>query len=146
MNQGFVKTVNPPVFPDTQKIKQAALAATQGEWYHSHGFTVAAKELNYGTVCDCEMDNEYMSQNATHIAEANPTAVIELATRLEAAEKDAARYRWMRDNHDTASTLDGNIAFTVEIETGVTWTAYTFHDVPMPSFDDAVDSAMKGSE
>lgn len=87
---------------DIKAIKAAAEAATQGNWWvTAQGKHVVA--ANEGRVC---VAPEHMAQwnwdaNATHIATANPATVIALLDRLEAAEKDAARYRWLAWKSDT---------------------------------------------
>ena len=77
---------------DIQKLKQAALAATPGEW----------KTMRRGDEDCLDVDvfksggwNDYVTlamgignENAIHIATANPSAVLELIARLEAAESN----------------------------------------------------------
>lgn len=58
---------------DIEKIKAAALAATQGEWI-CNGFEIVSKELGYTPIADTELDNYQMVENAAFIATANPSA------------------------------------------------------------------------
>ena len=74
---------------DIEKLKQAALAATQGEW--SSYNTIVYLPNVYGGFDLHDSPNPV--NNAAYIATANPSAVLELIERLEAAEKDAARWR-----------------------------------------------------
>jgi len=67
---------------DIEKIKDAAMAATWGEW-SSYGTLVY---LNVYGGFDLHASPNPIN-NATHIATANPQAVLELISRLEAAEK-----------------------------------------------------------
>lgn len=62
------------------------------------------------------------------------TAVLELITRLEAAEKDAARYRWLRN--DPPATLAVR-KFPGETPRGM----YLDYE----NLDEAIDEAMKES-
>lgn len=88
---------------DIQKMKQAALDATQGEWISQHWSKDASdvqlkSENTYTTLAiNCSVDD------ATHISAANPSAVLELITRLEAAEED-------RDEFQKVITAIGNAA------------------------------------
>ena len=80
-----------------EKIKAAALAATQGEW-DTDGFSSVGSTRNdqvnggYFTAL-CEGPDKLA--NASFIATANPSAVLELIDRLEAAERDAAQLDWV---------------------------------------------------
>ena len=86
---------------DIEKIKRAALAATQGEWISQHWSKDASdvqlkSENTYTTLAiNCSMDD------ATHISAANPSAVLELITRLEAAE--ASSKFWEGHANDLAT-------------------------------------------
>ena len=63
----------------TNRIEIVATGKTVARIYHS----VPAEDL----------------PNARHIALANPSAIISLLDHVERLEKDAARYRWLRDEH-----------------------------------------------
>lgn len=98
---------------DIEKIKAAAMAATQGVWevqgIHSDAPYIFADQnngLNNPTVCNFYDDvtpedsvtcgawyesHENAIANANYIATANPQAVQELIARLEAAEKEAEK-------------------------------------------------------
>ena len=80
---------------DIEKIKRAALAATQSTWAYDQRssaiVTITKHEVkavaDFGacSLPECEA-------NATFIATANPSAVLELIERLEAAEQDATKW------------------------------------------------------
>lgn len=86
---------------DELKLKELAVAATQGEWrfargeddgihvVHSHVWGPKT-HIGGSSSTDVDADREY-------IAAANPTAILSLLTRIEALEQDAARYRWLRN-------------------------------------------------
>ena len=90
-------------------IRAAAEAATPGPW-EAAGPSFGAplpKYLNeVGRINEDEMfeevcvspspEDDACSADMIFIATANPTAILELLGRLEAAEKDAARYRFIR--------------------------------------------------
>ena len=66
---------------------------------------------------------------------ANPDAVIELVTMLRQAEKDAARYRWLRECHWDESPLCVVVNPKAMVKLGA--------DCPSESrLDDAIDEAM----
>ena len=91
---------------DLKAIRAAAEAATPGPW-EAVGPSFGAplpKYLNeVGRINEDEMfeevcvspspEDDACSADMIFIATANPTAILELLGRLEAAEKDAARYR-----------------------------------------------------
>lgn len=79
---------------DLKSIRAAAEAATPGPWEY--------RQLEWGnyvtadgqtSVCQGALSN---TASMIHIATANPATILELLDRLEAAEKDAARYRFIR--------------------------------------------------
>ena len=123
---------------DTKAIRAAAEAAKglpDGDWnYEPIGQTVWNERTH--TVCDIRgwghlgnLPNGAELQDAMgrHIANMSPVAVIALLDRLEAAEKDAARYRWLRDGNDHKD----NPAMQIAINSyGCEW-------------DEAIDAAMK---
>jgi len=76
------------------ELEQLAKAATHGEWVCS-GFIVSAKDSGYAPIADTELDNESMSENASYIAAANPSAILELIAAYReavAALSDSALY------------------------------------------------------
>ena len=78
---------------DIEKIKQAALAATKGGWstkdsLHSSNCHVISNKGAGRGICLARQDKD-----ATYIAAANPSAVLELIARLESAEKAAAKWK-----------------------------------------------------
>ena len=87
---------------DIEKIKQAALAATQGEWCFGSFGELLVVPVNDGVPdknnpiaslgdatfpWDLYPSSAERYKNAEHIATSNPTTVLELIARLEAAEK-----------------------------------------------------------
>lgn len=128
-----------------EKIKAAAMAATQGEWGSYGPIVYLPHGLGRFNIHDCVNPDP----NAAHIALANPQAVLELIARLEAAElalvtenqayinyahqvahwiekfdavkkkleaaeNDAARFRWLagttsETRHTTKRTLVGPV-------------------------------------
>jgi hypothetical protein len=84
---------------DIEKMKQAALSATQGEW-DSYETKVYLSGTAGGFDLGCSPNAE---ANADFIATANPSAVLELIARLEAAEQDAAENQ--RLSHDAIRAL-----------------------------------------
>jgi len=101
---------------DLAKLRELAKKATSGPWLHRHdpGNPVGVQHGvklpgEFGAwVCDC-LDNADKStdgglageRNAAFIAAFNPEMARALLDQLEAANKDAARYRWLLDNYAT---------------------------------------------
>ena len=54
--------------------------------------------------------------DGNHPVIASAESIIELITRLRQAEKDAARYRWLRDTADVDGTADLMISIIVSDE------------------------------
>ena len=102
----------------TNRIEIVATGKTVARIYHS----VPAEDL----------------PNARHIALANPSAIISLLDHVERLEKDAARYRYLRDNGDgfDISVLER------DTEDGELWV----HGYPPEELDDAIDAAMEESK
>ena len=106
----------------TQELRRLAEAATQGEWTSENvrGAGIQMRVPYKGTtrmtftevfraLPEKEWDAELWA-NAEYIAAANPAAILELLDRLEKAEKDAARYRWLRDGCDEKGNAASHIA------------------------------------
>lgn len=56
---------------------------------------------------NCQVNtDEQCNANARYIATCNPTAIRSLLSRLEEAERDAERYRWLRDRSGTMKVGD----------------------------------------
>ena len=102
---------------DLKAIRAAAEAATPGPWYaagpsfgaplpkYINCVIVENEDGDADDICIAPLGCAAISTNdLTFIATANPAAILELLDRLEAAEKDAARYRWMREQE--GFTLD----------------------------------------
>ena len=85
-----------------EKMKQAALAATQGEWKFIDVVGACSVHAGQRQVLrySYSPDSENRA-NAEHIATANPSGVLELITRLEAAE--AASKFWESHANDLAT-------------------------------------------
>ena len=77
---------------DIEKMQAAALAATQGEWVVSdHIYASDGKRIaSYQMVSRDDCENE---ANATHIATANPAAVLELIEKYKVLEAENARFK-----------------------------------------------------
>lgn len=73
----------------TQELRKLAEAASM---HGHHIYTHPRDDVNW-------------QANEAWIDAANPAAILELLDRLEKAEKDAGRYRWLRDRHDTSDTF-----------------------------------------
>lgn len=81
---------------DIEKIKAAAMAATQGEWkcHWKLQWSIRITDVpGMHYILGGRENKQLTEQDAEFIALANPQAVLELITRLEAAEKDAAKYQ-----------------------------------------------------
>ena len=94
---------------DLKAIRAAAEAASPGPWWHGECKPADGHALAWlgQSFVDCAGGcRNYVDPalDAVYIATANPAAILELLDRLEAAEKDAARYRWMRDSEWNQST------------------------------------------
>lgn len=88
------------------EIEATANRATQGQWEVADGHYPSFKEIkgpsfNVSIVVSAtDLDfKDYMARtaDAEHIAACNPTNILALISRLRAAEKDAERYRFIRD-------------------------------------------------
>ena len=117
---------------DTKSIRAAAEAATPGPWEY--------RQLEWGnyvtadgqtSVCQGALSN---TASMIHIATANPATILALLDRLEAAEKDAARYRWLKRER-VESNYEGELS--IEFECGFDH----WNDI-----DAAIDAAMKDEQ
>jgi len=84
---------------ESEKAIRAALAAgpTPGPWKLHAKYLANVVDVNDRTCVVCCLDFPEAESDARFIAACNPTAITELLARLEAAEVDAARYRWLRN-------------------------------------------------
>ena len=88
---------------DIEKVKQAALAATPGDWkavcsIPEEGFEcfwLMHNDAHFGDIHGPQSGQQLA--DATYIATANPSAVLELITRLEAAE--SSNKQWEDSYH-----------------------------------------------
>lgn len=97
-------TTNPVMqITDEQIAEIEALAngATQGPWHHATdvgqigSIDVGDRVLAQAAELEAK-DNAHRDRNAAYIASVYPQVVIALISRLRAAERDAVRYRWLR--------------------------------------------------
>ncbi len=86
---------------ELRKLRKLAEKATPGYWsyvgreYADNGGTFETIEAETGTVIG---EYSLSEKDARYISAASPAAIIELINRVEKAEKDAGRYRWLRDS------------------------------------------------
>lgn len=131
---------------DDVKVIRDALAAgvTVGEWKVLDGRRVS---VTLQTTEGCGFDSHCVAlthdsmgrlnaeAHAAYIAACSPDRIARLLARLEEAERDAARYRWLREM--------GRLGF----EGAPGWrTVLSFEtvDPDAPTLDAAVDAMMKG--
>jgi hypothetical protein len=125
------------------EIKVAAEVATPGIWVAEQN-TINGVECHCVGVADATTcvastgeigDAKYGHQStldADYIATANPATMRALVARIEALERDAARYRWMVKN-----VVSGSIGF------GDWWINA---DEPESEWDSAIDAAIAATE
>lgn len=103
---------------DIEKIKYAAMAATQGEWKMVRSipeegfecFWLMHNDAHFGDIHGPQSGQQLA--DAEHIVTANPQAVLELITRLEAAEAD-------RNEFQKVITAIGNAAVGYDFSGGL---------------------------
>lgn len=115
----------------TQELRKLAEAATVGIWKAS-GFDVNSKEHGWATIANTELDYDGMAENAAYIAAANPAAILALLDRVEKAEKDAERYRWL---------VDADMLSSPSVDMADAFSKYTGS-----ALDAAIDAAMEASK
>lgn len=81
------------------ELRKAAEEATPGPWYAGNDWLTA----------DMTFESVLLQLNSTgssadgfdlkYIAAANPATILSLLDYVESLERDAARYRWLRDQH-----------------------------------------------
>lgn len=149
---------------DIENIKQAALAATPGDWkavcsIPEEGFEcfwLMHNDAHFGDIHGPQSGQQLA--DATYIATANPSAVLELitrleqmnslcefnertmtelVTRLEVAEQHAAMYQFLASQATQQADTLGPI-FRIDIRRGSESTLFNFYS--------AVLSAMKETE
>jgi hypothetical protein len=74
-----------------KELAERALLCAPGEWFVENGID-QVRDGESDFVCETGEDEPI---KATYIAAANPQAILGLIERLERAEADAARYRWL---------------------------------------------------
>lgn len=105
--------------PDQEKLKEAALAATQGKWARATGYAVVCEVPNVRHHNDyAVLDGSKFLQIATtihgslpgrdaeFISLANPAAILAILAQLEQVQQGAARYKWLRNRApDTIASI-----------------------------------------
>lgn len=99
---------------DIEKIEAAALAATQGEWVVSdHIYASDGKRIaSYQMISRDDCENE---ANATHIATANPSAVLELIEKYKALEAENER---LKPRHEAYVKMLGELLAVLHADGG----------------------------
>ena len=99
---------------DIEKMEAAALAATQGEWVVSdHIYASDGKRIaSYQMISRDDCENE---ANATHIATANPAAVLELIEKYKALE---AKYERLKPRHEAYVKMLGELLAVLHADGG----------------------------
>lgn len=119
-----------PSISDEQlaELEELCGKATQGKWWiDSHGVTMMAMdslEVVFTAPCDPKtavrhpetgnLSNWRNDWDASYIATACPSKVQGLIGRLRAAEADAKRYRWLRNNSVDADGVFPMVSLTDE--------------------------------
>lgn len=82
------------------EIEAAAKAATPGQWGADGSFVCTARTEGGTTYVETwsGVSDANRVEDARYIAKANPANVLALTARVRELEKDAARYRWLREN------------------------------------------------
>ena len=99
---------------DIEKMEAAALAATQGEWVVSdHIYASDGKRIaSYQMISRDDGENE---ANATHIATANPAAVLELIEKYKALEAENER---LKPRHEAYVKMLGELLAVLHADGG----------------------------
>ena len=79
-------------------------------------------------------------------AAANPSAILELLDRLDKAEKDAERYRWLRDKADYLRPPEGSPQVLITDEFGEPISLGRDAYPQGNELDAAIDAAMEASK
>lgn len=97
---------------DLKAIRAAAEAATPGPWETTCNHPGSVMTKGGKPIATCSMQGGLIDiqANVNHITTANPAFVLALMDRLEAAEKDATRYRWLKDGNDYKNSQASHIA------------------------------------
>lgn len=128
-----------------EAIKEALGSMCRAASMHDSEWTHRMGEVNdWGTQC-WEIDGERVQELATaygettaaFIAACNPQAIRSLIERLEAAEKDAARYRWLKSRPVELQASGPDLAL---------WEDFQEHAIRGDTADAAIDSAMETSK
>lgn len=78
------------------EIEALACRATPGPWTLTLDRDLSVASSDWG-LFDIRQDQPNFVVDAHYAAAANPASVLGLITRLREAERDAARYRWLRE-------------------------------------------------
>lgn len=102
---------------DLEEVVRLSDMATSGPWSHQEptsdtcGFEVVQERLNGDVVAGeygiHEYDDARLIASAVNFIRAQHAAIADMAKRLEAAERDAARYRWLRNRAITFERDEG---------------------------------------
>lgn len=116
------------------ELRKAPEEATPGPW------TVNGKQSVRGSFGEYIAKTNWLNgaNNARHIAAANPATILQLLDYVESLERDAARYRYLRDDGEgfDISVLER------DTEDGELWV----HGYPPEELDAAIDAAMGESK
>lgn len=136
------------------EIESAAKHATPGQWawdddvptdWGSADWSEIAPWLvgqELGPILSGQIVSENPA-NADYIAIANPANVLALTARLRELEKDAARYRWLRDR---AANVEYSAPMVIMVDeecepvSGRNWSSVQHSQ----RLDESIDAAMQG--
>jgi hypothetical protein len=94
-----------------EELKRLAAEATPGPWIagsdEGSDYTLVGPDA-FDEIATNHVVTLHSESNADYIAAANPQAITELIAALEAAEKDAARYKWVRHGDNDELLLVGD--------------------------------------
>lgn len=90
------------------------------------------------------IDLKKLREYASYGEAVSHKTVLDLLDILEAAQKDAARYRWLRDeNTDVALVLDKRTNYTPPSDDGLTGGSWDYEYRCGDELDSAIDAAMQ---
>ena len=131
---------------DIKAIRDALAAGpTPGPWVHAVDFgQLGSVEANGTPVAQSQqrfpLDNEQRQINAAFIAACNPQAIAALLKAIEVAQKDAARYLWLRQVAE-GEAADGEHSPLIKLYGLHGYKACAFLN-KAPHMTEAIDAAM----
>ncbi|WP_324710450.1 hypothetical protein [Pseudomonas citronellolis] len=139
---------------DLTKLKELAekLAPAYRDPWESHRHSASAVTVGavnesgeYNDFLDVRISDysdfdEHDDELAEWIAAANPQAILELIERLERAEADAARYRWLREQPNDCSAPRIDVVRWEPMDES----ANEGEGLRLEALDAAIDAAMGG--